>query len=370
MDGPRSVKSEEFPSLSKLLDTVFRPGKTDEMFRLFPIFLSESNRENILVCAEEDGTLVSHVGLILRWASIEGCTVGVGGIGAVATYESHRGQGLASQLMELACRQSNDWGADFLMISGGRGLYRRLGAADVGVDTQVTVDPAIRERFRDPSISLVPAGDADLAACAALYATRPCRYLRPMDDWRTYLRAGLCMCKSVRTWMVRRGAAAVAYLVVAEHPQNQLLEVTEFAGDAAALAAALALLPASSSDSDARIHLEPGDQALRAILVASGAACKTVPTMGTMLILNLPRLMDRLQPAFRARLGRAYPHLPSVAENSDGSFTFSLGETEWTAPGKAEAAQFIFGHPQHQPRPGDFQKVFPISTLWYGFDYV
>ncbi len=370
MDGPRTIRPEEFSSLSTLVDTVFRPGQEGEMFRLFPTFLTESNRENIFVFADDDGTIVSHLGMALRWVSIEGCTIPAAAIGAVATYELHRGRGLASQLLKRARCQAREWGADFMMISGGRGLYRRVGAADVGSDVNVAVDRSVADALRDASSALHPLERANIPDCAVLYARRGAHYLRARDDWRAFIDLKVCMCKEFDPWTVRRGGVVCAYLVVHDAAKHDRLEVLEFAGDTFGVSAALPELLDRYGRGSIDLHLEPGDRALHAVLTGAAAPAEPAVTSGTMLLLDVPRLVDRLQPLFRARLGRTYPDRLTVHAGSDGSFEFALGSTRWTAPSVMEAAQFLFGHPEHPPRLGGFKTALPVSTVWYGLDYV
>lgn len=369
MDGPRAVASSELLSLGELVDTVFRSGGTGEMFRLFPTFLVEDNAHNLLVF-RDDSRIVSHVGMALHWACIEGCTVGVACIGAVATYESHRGQGMASQLMDFACRQAQEWGADFMMISGGRGLYRRLGAADVGHDYEVEIDAAAATALQDGTFTLTSFHTNDLTACAALYATRAAHYLRPVDDWEAFTRAKVCMCNDVDIWVVRRGETICGYCATDYDTAKSQVRVFEFAGDAVAIAAALKPLINHYEAAAVGLHLEPGDRTLHELLTQAGVGGAPAITSGTMLLLDVPRLIDRFQPLFQARLGRTATERLAVEAEDGGAYRFTLGSASWTAPGKMEAAQFLFGHPEFPQRPAPFDAALPISTLWYGFDYV
>ena len=139
MEGPRPVKPGELPSLTRLADTIFADGEEGLMLASFPLLFDESNFENLFVFAKR-GRIVSHVGMAQRWACLAGCTVRVACIGAVGTYEEHRGKGLATSLFEAACGKALSDGVDLMMISGGRGLYLRAGAAEVGCDYLTVLD--------------------------------------------------------------------------------------------------------------------------------------------------------------------------------------------------------------------------------------
>ena len=116
MEGPRAVEASEMPSLSELVDTVFRGAPNNVMFSQYPQLFNEANRDNLLVFVD-GGRVVSHYGMVQRWATVCGCTVRVACVGSVATYESHRGQRLASRLMQANVAKATADGADFAMIS-------------------------------------------------------------------------------------------------------------------------------------------------------------------------------------------------------------------------------------------------------------
>ncbi len=149
MEGPRALRAHELGSLSKLADTVFQSKNDGQMVYQFPVLFGSENHENLLVFVD-GGKVVSHVGMVQRWASLAGCTVKVGLIGSVATYEDYRGKGLASQLFAAAAEKAVRDGCDFFMISGGRGLYRRAGAADAARPPapDATSTPAVPARGR------------------------------------------------------------------------------------------------------------------------------------------------------------------------------------------------------------------------------
>src|SRR5205085_4272748 len=89
------------------------------------------NCEQLLVARSGD-CLVAHVGICIRDATILGSVIRVASIGAVGTEPEARGQGLASALMAEAAQHARDRGASLMLISGGRGLYHRLGYVEVG----------------------------------------------------------------------------------------------------------------------------------------------------------------------------------------------------------------------------------------------
>ena len=105
MEGPRGLLAWELGSLRELTDIVMRPGLVDQ----FPHLFDEENLENLRVCLYA-GRCVSHVGMIQRDASLFGCRVRVGCIGAVSTHPDYRRRGLASACFDDALRKAGQDG--------------------------------------------------------------------------------------------------------------------------------------------------------------------------------------------------------------------------------------------------------------------
>jgi len=341
------------------------------MGRMFPTLFAESNAENLFVVAAE-GKIISHVGMTLQRAALGACTVGVACIGAVATYEEYRGRGLATQLMELACDKAKSWGADFMMISGGRGLYRRLGAADVGLDYRAEIGPDTASALYLDGFVLEPFSDRDLSTCVDLSRTKPAHFLRTLQDWQAYTHSGFCMCREVEILLVRRRQTPLAYCVVSRDIAAKRIDLLEFAGDAVALAVALPSLMSRYEVSRVGMHLQTHDVALQSLLAEAGASLEPVMTSGTYLLLDVERLLARMQPFFETRVGYQAGRTLRVRHEGE-RFHFSMnGDVcdEILTDGKAEAAELIFGSWKRDVGSGLLGQAFPIPSLWYGLNYV
>ncbi len=368
MEGPRPIRPEELPSLSELVDTVFTPGRHGAMFRFFPLFLSEYNAENLLVMLDQ-GRVVSHVGVALNWASIGGCAVGIACVGAVATYEEHRGKGLATTLMEAAIRHAEHWGADVMMISGGRGLYRRLGAADVGREYRLTISDTVAARLKPALTTLKPCTESDLAICHAFYTRKPAHFIRSPFEWSVYLHSSTAMCTDTDIWTVKYNNIPCGYWVVDRHPREGRLRVLEHAGDDLALAGSVSVLLSQYSASILELHLQEADTTLLGLFRESGAPVSEEHASGTYLILNFDRFMRRLQPFFEGRTDRkTVSHLRWYQEKN--CFRLECWEETAVIEGKMALMETIFGNRQRQSFGGVFDKLFPVPPLWYGLNYV
>ncbi|HOJ32923.1 MAG TPA: GNAT family N-acetyltransferase [Candidatus Hydrogenedentes bacterium] len=368
MEGPRPVRVEELPSLSELVDTVFTPGRRGEMFRWFPLFLSEYNAENLFVFVDQ-GRVVSHVGVALNRASIGGCAVGVACVGAVATYEEYRGRGLASELMHAAIRHADARGSDFMMISGGRGLYRRLGAADVGYEYRAEVGLDVANKMALDQVALLPCSEEDLDMCARCYNQKAAHFVRSPFEWSVFLNERVCGCSDIDMWRVDYRGIGCGYWVVRRECKEGRLEVMEFGGDAVALSASLFRLLSHYAADRASIHLQEHDKVLRMILLDAGAILADASASGTYLLLNFSRLMERLVPFFESRVGRKAAEQLRYAEQDD-VYTIQCWEETLRIEGKTALMESLFGNRNRGNLGGVFDKLFPVPALWYGLNYV
>src|SRR5436305_682298 len=126
----RACRAEELEALAALVNRVFRAGDGD-MRAHYPLLFGPENLAGLRIVPGEPGPL-ALVGVCVREATLLGARLRVASIGSVCTDPDHRGQGLASTLMADAARHARGMGAALLLISGGRGLYHRLGYVTVG----------------------------------------------------------------------------------------------------------------------------------------------------------------------------------------------------------------------------------------------
>lgn len=367
MQGPRPVEPAEMPSLGALVDVVFDASQPT-MSDMFPTLFCEANRENLLVYADGD-RIVSHVGMTERWASLGDCLAGVACIGAVATYEEYRGRGLATALLEQACAKAQADGMDFMLISGGRGLYRRTGAADIGRDCKAVVNDEVAATLHRTGVVVADFDPAELDYCSAVYAMKRGHFVRPAEDWTGFLERGYCACSEARIEVVREREIFCGYVVPGRVNDEGILEILEFAGEETTIAAAIGPLLYKYKAKAAKFHLQPANGCLRTVFAGAGAACTPANGTGTCLLLDFPRLMERLHPYFEARIGREAAKALSFSQDGE-VFRFVHGNDELVVEGKAAAAQVIFGAHEREAEQGMFGRLFPVPGLCYGLNYI
>ena len=367
IEGPRPLALNESASLEQLVDKTFMNGIEGSMFRFFPALFSENNHENLFVFVD-NGRVVSHVGMAQCWASIQGCTLRVACIGAVSTFEEYRNKGLASKLFKMACEKARADGVDIMMISGGRTLYRRAGAADAGCDFIATVDRSAAKRLHGRDVSIDDVAGSGFDACAASYETRTAHFIRPRDDWKWLEQSGIACCQEADIIGVRRRNVMCAYFIMAKADKDGVASVIEFAGDETAIAAALKSLLARRGSRAVTLRLQQGDIILRALLEDAGIVLKPETTTGTLLIVNFPQLITRLRPYIEHRIG--IEEAKALGFHQDGErFVFSSGDESCNFDA-VEAVQAIFGHPEKRFFTGALARIFPVQTLYYGINYI
>ncbi len=368
MEGPRPLTPDELPSLAKLVDSVFMPGQHGGMGRCFPALFNEGNCRNLLGFVDK-GRVVAHLGMTKRWASLGGAIVRVACVGAVATYEEYRGKGLASALLQTACDSAVQDGVDFMLISGGLNLYRRVGAADYGRDWRVAVSRQTASRLALDGVTLMPMTPDEIPFCAAAYAAKTAHFIRPCDDWHWSLQCRSCATRDVELLVVCHNSVPCAYLICHMPKDDDDVLVMEHAGDRLAIGAAVAPLLRRYEAVAARFHIQSSEPGLRRLFESRGANLEQDVSPGTLLLLNVPQLIRRLQPYFETKVGLDAASKISADEDR-GQFTFQLGREFALAESKGAAAELLFGNWDRPPLEDLLGKAFPVPSLWYGLNYV
>ena len=387
-DGPRALLPDEWPQLDALVSSVFR----STMLGNYPQLFNAENRENLRVVAD-GGTVVSHVGMIQRSASLLGCRIDVACVGAVATYPEQRGHGYASLAFQDCCDLAAADGCDLILISGGRGLYTRVGCRRVGQDWTVVLDATNAATVaRLPvmeALDVRAIGDEHLDAVAALYQAEPVRFLRPREDWQRSFACQIVMAGHAEFWGLFLQDQLVAYIIVQPPRAGRQatdvpsVRVVEYAGDRAAVAGALPDLARHYQALQVNLHVQGWDRAMRAHLLNAGSQATPSPTWGTLRVLNFPQFMERCRPLLAERLGTAVAaELQFAADEQPGSvaggFTIRLGSEQLRLPDLGALATFLFADPQgvapESPESAELrallQPALPLPTLWYGISYV
>ena len=127
-DPPRGIRSGELDSLMEEI----RPGNPTDLSRRWPLLFRPENADNIRVIMEDD-KVISRAGIVVSEFIFPGCRTTIGGVGHVNTREQYRGRGLATKLIVDCENRLRAQGCYLMQVSGGRGLYTRMGYQKTGV---------------------------------------------------------------------------------------------------------------------------------------------------------------------------------------------------------------------------------------------
>jgi predicted N-acetyltransferase YhbS len=343
----------ELPALIDLANRVFRDpdDTTGDMGREFPLLFDPSNAENLRV-ARRGGRIVSHVGLCIREASVLGASLRVGLIGAVATDPDDRGHGLATRLMHDARDHARTQGVSLLLISGGRGLYQRLGYVETGRFTTTAVPAgevgSVRCRLAEP---------ADLPAVIALHQREPVRFFRPRRDWDRLIAVGMLMNRRADVYVVEAEGGAAAYAGV-QRPQNERGPAAmEIGGSRNLLAQALPALAAVLGADVLRVTAAADDREWEALANARAWERHPVPFNGTVGIIDTARFARAMEPVLAERE-------PGLVLRGDGeNLVLERPERSTRFQGMSAATRAVFD--------GEAAEAgLPLPLLWYGYNYI
>ena len=375
MTGPRACAPSELPQLARLADAVFR-SKGGSMQAEYPLVFGEENL-NFCRVIEEDGRIVSHVGVSIRDASLLGCSLRVASIGAVCTDAAYRGRGYASLLMEDARTLALGEGASLMLISGGRGLYHRLGYVNVGSFRSFTARAEILPVPAE-GLRVEPCGAAQIPGLIALHQRLPVRFVRPADDWEKLLAAGMIMNQRGDCLGVWEEGRLVAYAAVQRPRDGAPARVREYAGSETALFAALGAVARYYEAFGVEVVAMPGTEDLARLLRNAGAEEKELAFTGTLGILDVDGFFACIHPYVRECLGAPTDAL-FLDLRQTNSISFEYAGERYALANRGQLTALVFGGsteearsiPEAPPGVGEILKrIFPMPLLWYGYNYV
>jgi len=374
----RACRIEERDALLALVNRVF--DDMGDMGAAFPLLFGPDNLQGLRVVLGEQGP-AAHVGVCIRPALILGASLKVASIGAVCTDPAHRGRGLASALMEDARRYAREQGASLMLISGGRGLYRRLGYSDAGRFVNYQLQDSQLQGLDPQGLELSGYKEEDLPAVAALHQAEPVRFVRSASDWQRVLAAGVLMCDASDLWVIRQDGRPVAYVGVQrpspEHSGSAAsARVGELAGSRSAIAAVLPALLDRYNVPVMNLWIQHTDVEMSLSARKHGWTEQPKSFPGTVGVIDPPTLIEAVRPLLLERSTAARDLQVSA---TDSGATFALGTEQITVSSPGPLAALLFGAKSAaagpQLPPGGalrrlLDAVFPLPLLWPGYNYV
>jgi len=263
-------------------------------------------------------------------------------------------------------------GVTVLFISGGRGLYRRMGCIDAGRYRTVIVPraatrPETSREVREWRL-------ADVPRMAELLGAEPIRFERSETEWYARLRTGRVATRPCRVWVVslpERERDLEAF-VCAQGPVSTRegigIVVAEMAGDRQSVLAALPQIAAAMGADGVKLDFLTADTSMTELVGGLGLEPIDRGFDGTVKAIDPPGLA----PALRHLVGPGI----SIEAGADG-FVFRLGCESFTVRGLEEVTAFLFGSierralwPEAGPLRSRLEAVFPIPLPDYGLNYI
>lgn len=375
LEGPRAARADELDAAARLSDTVFGEYGPHDMGRWFPTLFCRENLPHLRVFVD-GGVPVALAGFTVNRVASHGMVLTVACVGSVCTLRSHRGRGLGTRLMDDCVAEALREGVTVLLISGGRGLYRRMGCIDAGRYSTAKVPgrtsmprsgPAAHREAREWRL-------ADVPRMAELLRAEPVRFERTEPEWYALLRPGRAAGRPCRAWVVSapgRPDVIEAYLVVqeaVESPEGRTIRVREMAGPRAAIYSALPFIMDAMHADRADVDFLGSDSEMAALVSRLGLTVEPRGFQGTVKAIDPPGLL----PALRRRVGRG----ATVEAGPDG-LVFRHGTGSFAVRGLDEVTAFLFGSIERQarlPEPGPLrsalESAFPIPLPDYGLNYI
>jgi GNAT superfamily N-acetyltransferase len=342
IEGPRAACEAELPDILHLSNRAFYPDGRIEMGSVLPLLFSRANAGNLRIMTD-GGRPVAMVGMVINDLLLREIGLRAGSIGSVCTLPEYRGQGFAGRLMDDAMAHAAAQGASLLLVSGGRGLYRRMACIDAGLYRVIEVDRRAGRRGRGRVRQWT---EQDSAALEALHSREEVRFVRAPGEMAVLLRARAMFCRPARTWVVEEAGKIAAYLCVSgpgDRTGSGIVLSRELAGSReAVLDAAAGVLKEEGAQ---RLDVEvPASDGLVALAAGRGMALRAVGRHGTLKVMDRGAFLRAIAP----RLERWQHPLPDSLE---------------------DLAALVFGSAERTSQ-ADPDGPFPVPLPGYGLNYV
>lgn len=369
MEGPRSARLKELEEVIALSNKVFRSNNEGDMSREYPLLFSPENCENLRIIKEE-GKVVSLVGILFSDIIIFGNKIKVSMIGSVATDPEYRGRGYATLLMQDSILKSVQDGADIMLISGGRGLYRRLGAVNAGLYRSFHIDKA---KLSKSDLSIRKADKNDISKLLKLMEKEPVRFIRSYEELEKLLDCNMVVNRPGEVIIIEKGNDPLAYMAIqAPKKQEEVSHVKEIGGSRIAIVDALYSVIELYNTDSILLDTINGD-AIEYILDKIGIKGEDRGFMGTVKIINLKGLIKKLESHFRRILGREFDNLV-IEYSSPISIKY---KQECLDIQEVDIPILIFGSIEKKIEISDnltnlkriIETLFPIPLVDYGLNY-
>ncbi len=240
----RIATPDDIEGIVALTDEIFRTshGLRPSMGNQFPLFLCKDNAANLYI-AEDNGRIISHMGIKRNDIFICGCRLSMASMGAVCTHPDYQGHGIASMLMEQTLLRLYEQHVDLLTVSGLRTLYTRHECIKTGGCIHFSSAIDLMRPLSVLPYAYVEVKPSDMTALSAIYQREAVRYKRSAWEFPVLIEAMPLINKYPVFNMVITAKTdddrAAAYVIFAESEIDHY-NVVEYAGERCAVGGIIA----------------------------------------------------------------------------------------------------------------------------------
>jgi GNAT superfamily N-acetyltransferase len=328
------------------------------MGRVLPTLFAKDNLENLRIFVN-DGAPVALAGMTVRDLSIDEVVIRAACIGSVCTRADHRGRGLAARLTEDCIAAALARGASLILVSGGRGLYRRIGCIDAGLFRVIRLGRA--GRHPEVSCRVREWKESDLPDLQALHEHERVRFMRAPGEMPALLGTRALRCRPARTWIVRVGQHTAAYLCISDST------IRELAGSRHAVLSAVPAILDASGEEWLDLEVPASDPGMISLAASFDLAGRITGMDGTLKIIDRPSFFAALSPRLPA----------SLSIECGEAIELRAGGESMRVSSDEDLAALVFGSVGRPfPDPGQgrlgglLRGVFPLPLPGYGLNYI
>ena len=381
IDGPRAAMPGETDAINRLVTDIFGTSDmaADQVTNEYPLIFRDPNDESRrIICIE--GKPVAYVGIHFRSAIFFGCEISVGSIGGVCTDENYRNRGLASILMNDAESLMRTAGVDLVIVSGERGLYRRLNYEFAGSVRTYRIPPASTSTSSGNVVRA--ATEKDLPELARLYQQLPVRFRRSREDFRIAMGA-IWMDRKIddrQALVMERSGVLDSYLTYTrDHSAAEVVVSNGIANEIAGSAAAILALANEVAQRAGAAHFSLAVGGAYGELIREcdrrGYPCEIGPQPGTFKLFDTSTFLAKMKPYL---IGRADEDSVRrlIISSMDGIHFLGDGNERYRIGRDADLLAMIFepGLPSGTGPKGRLGETvaacLPLPMVWTGLNFV
>lgn len=185
MEGPRAPHESELPRVVEFLNQTLRPESSWSITTEYPTALTKTNLHNMRICTEAD-RILSHAvlkPLIVRTPHV---VLKVGAIGSVVTDETHRGQGLSTQIIQSCLQEARLQGCDIAVLwTQLHDFYRKLGFELAGFEESFVIEKPLQ--IEPQPLTMKRSSQIAPEAILRLYQKHTVQTHRTVDEIRKFM---------------------------------------------------------------------------------------------------------------------------------------------------------------------------------------